>query len=49
MDEVVMPEDHQRIMDVVRRAQAPVTVEQICAGMGLSTERARSEAMRARS
>ncbi|MGW9029998.1 hypothetical protein ACWGQ5_39035 [Streptomyces sp. NPDC055722] len=49
MDEAVMPEDHQRILDVVRRAQAPVTVKQICAGTGMPTEPARSEAMRARS
>ncbi|MEU1599228.1 hypothetical protein ABZ468_42120 [Streptomyces sp. NPDC005708] len=49
MGEAVVPEDHRRIMDMVRRAQAPVTVKQICAGMGMSTEPARSEAMRARS
>ncbi|TPQ21259.1 hypothetical protein [Streptomyces sporangiiformans] len=48
MDEAVLPEDYQRIMDVVRRADAPVMVKQVCAELGISTKPARSEAMRAK-
>lgn len=48
MDETVLPEDYQRIMDVVRRADAPVMVKQICGELGVSTEPARAEAMRSK-
>jgi hypothetical protein len=48
MDEVVLPEDYQRIMDVVRRADTPVMVKQVCGELGMSTEPARSEAMRSK-
>lgn len=48
MDEAVLPADYQRIMDVVRRAEGPVMVRQVCAGLGMSTEPARSEALRAK-
>jgi hypothetical protein len=48
VDEAVLPEDYQRIMDVVRRADASVMVKQVCGELGMSTEPARSEAMRAK-
>ncbi|MFJ5722982.1 hypothetical protein [Streptomyces sp. NPDC093149] len=48
MDEAVLPEDCQRIMDVVRRADGPVMVKQVCAELGMSYEPARSEALRAK-
>jgi len=48
MDETVLPTDYQRIMDVVRRADGPVMVKQVCGELGISTEPARSEAMRAK-
>lgn len=31
MDEALLPADYQQIMDVVRRAQGPVMVKQVCA------------------
>ncbi|WP_437006076.1 hypothetical protein [Streptomyces sp. enrichment culture] len=46
--EAVLPEDYQRIMDVVRRADAPVMAKQVCGELGISLEPARSEAMRAK-
>ncbi|MCL7494773.1 hypothetical protein M8I34_25715 [Streptomyces sp. MCA2] len=45
-DEAVLPADYQRIMKVVRQADGPVMVKQVCDGLGISTERARAEAMR---
>ncbi|MGW1102452.1 hypothetical protein [Streptomyces sp. NPDC002540] len=48
MDEAVLPEDYQRIMDVVRRADGPVMVKQVGAELGMSYEPARSEALRAK-
>ncbi|MEV0371059.1 hypothetical protein AB0I10_14685 [Streptomyces sp. NPDC050636] len=48
MDEAVLPADYQRIMDVMRRADTPVMVKQVCGELGISTEPARSEAMRAK-
>ncbi|MFE2037630.1 hypothetical protein ACFXBB_31145 [Streptomyces scopuliridis] len=48
MDEVVLPEDYQRITDVVRQADLPVMVRQVCAKLGMSTEPSRSEAMRSK-
>ncbi|WP_406723621.1 hypothetical protein WJ438_01540 [Streptomyces sp. GD-15H] len=48
MDETVLPADYQRIMDVVRRADGPVMVKQVCTELGISLEPARSEAMRAK-
>ncbi|WP_406436964.1 BlaI/MecI/CopY family transcriptional regulator [Streptomyces sp. NBC_01613] len=42
----VLPEDYQRIMDVVRRADTSVMVKQVCAELGMSAEPARSEALR---
>lgn len=48
MDEAVLPEDYQRIMDVVRRTEGPVMVKQVCDELGMSTEPARAEAMRAK-
>lgn len=47
-DETVLPEDYQRITDVVRRADGPVMVKQICRELGIATEPARSEAMRSK-
>ncbi|WDV49072.1 hypothetical protein PV963_00125 [Streptomyces coeruleorubidus] len=44
----MLPNHYQRIMDVVRRAGAPVTVKQVCRESGISLEPARSEAMRAK-
>lgn len=35
-------------MDVVRRADTPVMVKQVCAGLQMFTESARSEAMRSK-
>ncbi|MEV6618322.1 hypothetical protein AB0N31_31565 [Streptomyces sp. NPDC051051] len=37
-----------RIMDVVRRADGPVMVKQVCGDLGTSLEPARSRAMRAK-
>lgn len=48
MDETVLPADHQRIMDMVRRADGPVMVKLVCGELGISLEPARSEAMRAK-
>ena len=48
MGEAVLPEGYQRIMGVVRRALAPVMVKQVCSELGVSSEPARSEAMRAK-
>ncbi|MFF6815967.1 hypothetical protein ACFZAG_39970 [Streptomyces sp. NPDC012403] len=48
MDEAVLPADYQRITDVVRRADGPVMVKQVCGELGISLEPARSEAMRAK-
>ncbi|MHB6911300.1 hypothetical protein [Streptomyces sp. DB-54] len=48
VDEAVLPEDYQRIMEVVRRAGGPVMVKQVCAEPGVSLEPARSEAMRSK-
>ncbi|WP_433920746.1 hypothetical protein OIE50_50495 [Streptomyces canus] len=48
MDEAVLQDDYQRIMDVVRRADTPVMVKQVCAELGMSTEPARSEALRSK-
>ncbi|MFD7185365.1 winged-helix domain-containing protein [Streptomyces sp. NPDC059904] len=47
-DETVLPEDCQRIMDVVRRADTPVMVKQVCGELRMSKEPARSEAMRSK-
>ncbi|MFD8963655.1 hypothetical protein ACFV0C_01430 [Streptomyces sp. NPDC059568] len=41
----VLPADYQRITDVVRRADGPVTVKQVCGELGIYLEPARSEAM----
>ncbi|MFD8517591.1 hypothetical protein ACFV27_42570, partial [Streptomyces antimycoticus] len=35
-DETVLPEDHQQIMDVVRRADTPVMAKQVCGELGMS-------------
>ncbi|PNE43563.1 BlaI/MecI/CopY family transcriptional regulator [Streptomyces noursei] len=48
MDETVLPADYQQIMDVVRRADEPVMVKQVCGELGMSTEPARSEVLRAK-
>jgi hypothetical protein len=48
MDEMVLPADYQRIMDVVRRADGPVMVKQVCGELGISLEPARSEALRSK-
>jgi hypothetical protein len=48
MDEAVLPGDYQRIMDVVRRAEGPVMVKQVCDELGMSTEPTRAEAIRAK-
>ncbi|WP_019063383.1 hypothetical protein [Streptomyces prunicolor] len=48
MDETVLPADYQRIMDVVRRADGPVMVKQVCGELGVSLEPARSEALRSK-
>ena len=48
MDETVLPADYQRIMDVVRRADGPVMVKQVCGELGISLEPARSEALRSK-
>ncbi|MEV0185164.1 hypothetical protein AB0I54_38670 [Streptomyces sp. NPDC050625] len=48
MDEAVRPADHQRIMDVARRADTPVMIKQVCAELGMSTEPARSETLRSK-
>jgi uncharacterized protein (DUF849 family) len=48
MDETVLPGDYQRVMDVVRRADGPVMVKQVCGELGISLEPARSEAMRSK-
>jgi hypothetical protein len=47
-DETVLPVDYRRIMDVVRRADTPVMVKQVCCELGMSQEPARSEAMRSK-
>ncbi|MFK4106691.1 hypothetical protein ACI2L1_42930 [Streptomyces sp. NPDC019531] len=47
-DEAVLPADYQRIMDVMRRADTPVMVKQVCVELGISSEPARSEAMRSK-
>lgn len=46
-DEAVLPEDYQRIMEVVRRADGPVMVKQVCAELAMSCAPAREEALRA--
>jgi hypothetical protein len=48
MDEMVLPADYQRIMDVVRRADGPVMVKQVCGELRISLEPARSEALRSK-
>ncbi|MGX4694742.1 hypothetical protein [Streptomyces sp. JNUCC 63] len=48
MDEAMLPADYQRIMGVVRRADGPVMVKQVCAELGMSSEPARSEALHAK-
>lgn len=48
LDEAVLPADYRRIMDVVRRADGPVMVKRVCGELGLSTEPARAEALRAK-
>jgi len=48
MSEAMLPTDYQRIMDVVRRADGPVMVKQVCAELGMSFEPARAEALRAK-
>ncbi|MBC2902094.1 hypothetical protein [Streptomyces cupreus] len=48
VDQVVLPEDYRRIMDVARRAEGPVMVKQVCAEPGIPLEPARSEALRAK-
>ncbi|WP_199923759.1 hypothetical protein [Streptomyces cellulosae] len=48
VDEAVLPTDYQRIMDVVRRAEGPVMVKQVCGELGISLEPARSEALRSK-
>jgi hypothetical protein len=48
VDEAVLPADYQRIMDVVRRAEGPVMVKQVCGELGISLEPARSEALRSK-
>ncbi|MFI8194487.1 hypothetical protein ACIF8T_38205 [Streptomyces sp. NPDC085946] len=48
MNEAMLPEDYQRIMEVVRQADGPVMVKQVCAELGMSTELAHSEALRAK-
>jgi repressor of nif and glnA expression len=48
MDESVLPVDYQRITDVVRRADGPVMVKQVCTELGISLEPARSEALRSK-
>ncbi|MFE2738382.1 hypothetical protein [Streptomyces sp. NPDC059349] len=47
-DETALPEDYQRIMDVVRRADTPVMVKQVCGELRMSKEPARSAAMRSK-
>ncbi|WP_258564025.1 hypothetical protein [Streptomyces himalayensis] len=44
-DEAILPEDYQRIMEVVRRADRPVMVKQVCAELGMSCDPARAEAL----
>ncbi|MER5757200.1 hypothetical protein [Streptomyces sp. NPDC002088] len=48
MDETVLPGNYQRIMEVVRWADTPVTVKQVCGEPGMSTEPARAEALRSK-
>ena len=48
MDETALPADYQRIMDVVRRADGPAMVKQVCGELGISLAPARSEALRAK-
>ncbi|GAB2744378.1 hypothetical protein [Streptomyces bullii] len=48
MDDAVLPADYQRIMEVVRRADGPVMVKQVCGELGIASAPARSEAMRAK-
>ncbi|GGQ62352.1 hypothetical protein ACH4UX_21035 [Streptomyces althioticus] len=48
MNETVLPADYQRIMDMVRRADGPVMVMQVCGELGMSLELARSETLRAK-
>jgi hypothetical protein len=48
IDETVLPADYQRIMDVVRRADGPVMVKQVCGELGIALESARSEALRSK-
>ncbi|WP_329059248.1 BlaI/MecI/CopY family transcriptional regulator [Streptomyces sp. NBC_01453] len=43
IDETVLPVDYQRIMDVVRRADTPVMVKQVCGELEMSKEPARSK------
>lgn len=47
-DEAVLPTDYRRIMDMVRQADTPVMVKQVCRELGMSLEPARSEAMRSK-
>jgi hypothetical protein len=47
MDKAVLREDYQRTMEVVRRAEGPVMGKRVCAGLGMTTEPARAETMRA--
>lgn len=46
LNEAVLPADYQRIMEVVRRVDAPVM--EVCAELRMSTEPARAEALRAK-
>ncbi|MFI2207884.1 hypothetical protein ACH47Z_46125 [Streptomyces sp. NPDC020192] len=46
-EETVLPEDYQRIIDVVRRTDTPIMVKQVCGELKMSTNPARAEALRA--
>jgi len=48
MVETVLPADYQRITDVVRRADGPVRVKQVCGELGIPLEPARSEPLRSK-
>ncbi|MET7859216.1 hypothetical protein ABZS81_18700 [Streptomyces sp. NPDC005318] len=43
MDEAALPGDYRRIMDVVRQADGPVMVKQVCTELGIATTEYGSE------
>ncbi|MQY36985.1 hypothetical protein SRB17_49870 [Streptomyces sp. RB17] len=47
-DETVLAEDYQRTIDVMRGADTPIMVKQVCGELGMSIEPARAKALRAK-